>query len=344
MDARRLRYFATVAEVGSFTRAAKHLCVAQPALSRQIRQLEEELGLELFSRIARQITLTDAGEALLRHARTIERDFERLMEDMRGRKKTPSGRVIFGVPPALSGIVAPPIVKRIQGEYPLISISVAEGISPVLSEWVQNNKVDLAILGLAYEGKISEAPGLRLEVLVSEDMVVVERASGAPLPQAYSVARLKAKPLVLSEKFASVVRAQLHGLDSDLNVALEIESVSAIKEMVLQGQAATILPISVLNSEIRKGTVMASAITRNGVRRQLLLAQSRVRQMTQATHAFADVVRKEIGRMEREGLFSLKASCPASGWPARRNHEAKINDAAPRSKKVRPAVPCRANE
>jgi LysR family nitrogen assimilation transcriptional regulator len=89
MDARRLRYFATVAELGSFTKAAERLHVAQPALSRQVRQLEEELGLELFSRIGRHIRATDAGEVLLRHARTIERDFERLIEDMRARRDRP---------------------------------------------------------------------------------------------------------------------------------------------------------------------------------------------------------------------------------------------------------------
>jgi LysR family transcriptional regulator, nitrogen assimilation regulatory protein len=311
MDARRLRYFATVAELGSFTKAAERLHVAQPALSRQVRQLEEELGLELFSRIGRHIRATDAGEVLLRHARTIERDFERLIEDMRARRETPNGRVTFGVPPALGDILVPPIVKRVQREYPRISISVAEGISPVLSEWVQNNKVDLAILGLACEGGEDPSPGLRLEVLVSEDMVVIEKPNGAKAPRTYSLARLKAKPLVLSDKFATVVRSQLGGPDLSLSVALEIESVQAIKVMVLQGYAATILPVSMFNKEIRKGTVTASAITAHGVRRQIMLAQPSFRHLTQAAQAVARVIREEIERMRCEGLFSL--SCLMNG-------------------------------
>jgi LysR family transcriptional regulator, nitrogen assimilation regulatory protein len=307
MDARRLRYFATVAELGSFTKAAERLHVAQPALSRQVRQLEEELGLELFSRSGRHIRATDAGEVLLRHARTIERDFERLIEDMRARRETPNGRVIFGVPPALGDVLVPPIVKRVQREYPRISISVAEGISPVLSEWVQNNKVDLAILGLACEGDEDASPGLRLELLVSEDMVVIEKPNGAKAPRTYSLARLKAKPLVLSDKFATVVRSQLGGPDLGLTVALEIESVQAIKVMVLQGYAATILPVSMFNKEIRKGTVTASAITAHGVRRQIKLAQPSFRQITQAAQAVGRVIREEIERMRCEGLFSLSS-------------------------------------
>jgi LysR family nitrogen assimilation transcriptional regulator len=294
-----------VAELGSFTKAAERLHIAQPALSRQVRQLEEELGLELFSRFGRQIRSTDAGQALLRHVRTIERDFERLNEDMRARKHTPTGRVVLGVPPALADIVVPAIVRRVQRDYPLIAISFAEGLSPVLSEWVQNNEVDLAILGLACEGESDASPGLKLEVLVSEDMVVIERPNGAAPPRVYSAERLKSKPLVLSEKFGRIVRSQL-GPDLQLNVAVAVDSVQAIKAMVLEGQAATILPVSMLNRELRRGTVVASAITARGVRRQLLLAQPSFRQMTQAGQAVANVIRDEIERMRREGMFSAR--------------------------------------
>jgi LysR family nitrogen assimilation transcriptional regulator len=219
--------------------------------------------------------------------------------------------VTFGVPPALGDILVPPIVKRVQREYPRISISVAEGISPVLSEWVQNNKVDLAILGLACEGDEDRSPGLRLEVLVSEDMVVIEKPNGAKAPRTYSLTRLKAKPLVLSDKFATVVRSQLGGPDLSLSVALEIESVQAIKVMVLQGYAATILPVSMFYKEIRKGTVTASSITAHGVRRQIMLAQSSFRHLTQAAQTVTRVIREEIERMRCDGLFSL--SCLMNG-------------------------------
>jgi LysR family nitrogen assimilation transcriptional regulator len=110
---------------------------------------------------------------------------------------------------------------------------------------------------------------------------------------------------VLSDKFATVVRTQLGGPDLSLSVALEIESVQAIKVMVLQGYAATILPVSMFNKEIRKGTVTASAITAHGVRRQIKLAQPSFRQITQAAQAVGRVIREEIERMRCDGLFSL---------------------------------------
>jgi LysR family nitrogen assimilation transcriptional regulator len=312
MDLRKLRYFATVAELGSFTKAAARLHVAQPALSRHVRELEAEVGLELLSRVGRHIRPTDAGHALLRHSRTIERDLERLNDDMRARKDTPTGRVILGVPPALADIVVPAVVRRIQDEYPLISISIVEGISPVLSEWVQNHEIDLAILGLACEGDKRVLPGLKVEILVAEDMVVFQKANGAANPRSYSLSILMTKQLVLSENFAAIVRSQLGTPELKLNVSLEIESVQAIKALVLAGQAATILPISMLYHELRQRRVVASSITMRGVKRQIMLAQPSFCQMTQATKAVIRIVKEEIERMDRKGMFSLKTSSSRS--------------------------------
>ncbi len=335
MDVRRLKYFATVAELGSFTKAAERLHVAQPAVSRQVQHLEEELGLELFSRAGRHIRSTDAGEALLRHARTIERDIERLIEDMQSRKETPKGRVILGIPPALADIVIPSIVARVQHEYPFISLAIAEGVSTILSEWVQINKVDLAILGLAHEGQVELLPGLKLEVLVCEDMVVIERPNGADLPISYSLADLRSKPLVISEKFAAIVRSKVAASDFQFNVSLEIDSVQAIKAMVLQGNVATILPVSMLNKEISEGMVIATAITERGVRRQLMLAQPSFRQVTVATQAVLKVLKEEIGRMQCEGLFSLNHFVRDAGMlrkRASRSHFSMLRENTGRSK------------
>ena len=303
MDVRRLRYFATVAELGSFTKAAARLHIAQSALSRQVRQLEDELGLELVSRVGCRVKATNAGETLLRHVRTIERDFERLIEDMRMLKHTPNGRVVFGVPPALADVVVPPIVERVQREYPLIRISIAEGISPVLAQWVQSNEVDIAILGLSFESDDERTRGLRLMTLTNEDMVIIEKAGPGGAPRAYSVQEIKTKPFVLTQKFAAIVRSQLGLPDLPLNVVLEIDSVQAIKALVLNGQAATILPVSMLIKELREGILVASAITPRGVRRELTLAQPSFRQMTQATVVVAKLITEEVERMHGEGLF-----------------------------------------
>jgi LysR family nitrogen assimilation transcriptional regulator len=321
MDIRGLRYFATVAELGSFTKAAARLNVAQPALSRQVKQLEESLGLELLSRQGRGIRLTEAGETLVRHARTIQRDFERLVEDMQARKATPTGRVIFGVPPALADIVVPPVVRRLADEYPAITIHVAEGISPVLAQWLQDNQIDLAVLGLVADPEDAKTRGLLHEVLTSDELVVVEKANGRAAPHVYSRAMLEAKPLVLSQLFEAVVRRALHPPDLNLKVSLAVDSMLALKAMVLEGQVATILPVSMLRQQLQQGMVTASAITEDGVRRQLTLARPNFRQSTQATEAVANVIRLEIERLRCQGMFSWDpATLPVRGCsrPAKR--------------------------
>lgn len=280
--------------------------IAQPALSRQVQQLEGELGLQLLVRAGRQVLLTDPGQALMRHARTIQRDFERLVEDMQARKETPSGRVVFGIPPALSDIVVPHVVQRISREYPLISMRVVEGVTPVLAEWVQNNEVDLAILSLAYGAGVERSRGLRLEPLAHEDMAIFERPSvNRRLPPVTSLAELQSKPLALSDLYSEIVRWQLQAPDLTFKVVLRIDAVQAIKAMVLKGEVAAILPVSMLSEELRSGEVAASLITSRGVRRQLNLAQPSLRQMTRAAETVMRVIKEEMNRMSLEGLFTL---------------------------------------
>lgn len=317
IDIRKLRYFATVAELGSFTRAASQLGVAQPALTRQVQLLEQDLGQQLLLRTRRKISLTDAGAALLRHANAINRDFERLMDDMRARSGTPTGNVVIGIPPTLSETLVPPLAERVRRAYPRITLRIAEAVTPVLADWVQNNVVDFAIISLSVVRDIELEVGLRLQTLAEEDMIVVEKWGDARPPRTYSLARLRSKPLVLSDLLATIVRRQLAMSDLAFNVTIEIDAVQAIKSLVMRGEAASILPVSMLSGELRRGSVAGSAITAQGVRRRLALAQPHYRQMTQAGEAVHRAIREEIEALDAEGLFSLKklerkAVAPAS--------------------------------
>lgn len=305
IDVRKLRYFATVAEFSNFTRAAEFLGVAQPALSRQVQQLEQEFGLELFLRRGRQVSLTDAGKALLRHAHTIDRDFEQLIDDMRIRKGSPTGRVVIGLTPTLAETLIPDLARRVADEYPKLSLKIAEAVTPVLVEWVQSNKVDLALLSLSVMDVEDSYPALSLELLNTEDMVVVEKAGAGKVPRYYTLEQLRKKRLVMSDMLEMVVKQKLGSANLGLDVLMEIDAVQAIRQMVINGQAASILPVSVVSNEIRRGRLSASAITANGVQRQIVLAHPRHRQMTRASEAISAVLREEVERNKQKGIFSL---------------------------------------
>ena len=107
MELRSLHYFVRVAELGSITRAAAHLHLAQPALTRHVQRLEEELGVALFTRANRGVRLTEAGEKLLDSAVRILRDIERTGDEIRTQDAHPSGRIILGITPTLCPVLVP---------------------------------------------------------------------------------------------------------------------------------------------------------------------------------------------------------------------------------------------
>src|SRR5207253_5993611 len=118
MELRTLGYFVRIAELGSITRAAAHLRLAQPALTRHVQRLEEELGTALFTRANRGVRLTEAGEKLLESAQRILRDVERTGDEIRAQEAHPSGRIILGVTPTLCPVLAPELSARMRRGHP----------------------------------------------------------------------------------------------------------------------------------------------------------------------------------------------------------------------------------
>lgn len=300
IDLKKLRYFTTVAELGSFTKAARQLHIAQPALSRQVRMLEENLGLQLLSRSTRGVVLTDAGQILLNHARTLAASLAHVVEDMHARAGSPKGQVIVGLPPTTTAILTTPLVRRLSRDYPGVTLRILDGLSFVLADWLEIGTVDLAILGYPIHSRI-----LALEPIAVEDIVVVEKATAGAAPPIYSVPTLSAKPLIVSDYFAMIVRQALNLPTLQLNILLHVEAVEALRELVLDGFGAAISPVSVFRRELESGEVRGRAITARGVRRTLTLARPTLRQRTIAADAVANIIREEVASLEQAGHFKL---------------------------------------
>src|SRR5258708_18014109 len=127
MDLKQLDYFRHVAELGSFTRAASFLSVVQPALSRQVRQLEVELGQNLFERNGRGVVLTDAGARLLEHARGILTQVGRARQELEEQRNGDSGHFALGLPPSLGRSITVPLLKAFGQFLPHVRRATAEG-------------------------------------------------------------------------------------------------------------------------------------------------------------------------------------------------------------------------
>ena len=146
MELRSLHYFVRIAELGSITRAAAHLHVAQPALTRHVQRLEEELDVALFTRANRGVRLTEAGQKLLDGAARILRDVERTGDEIRAQDAHPSGKIILGITPTLCPVLVPELFARMRRDYPMIELKVMHAGMVRLEEFSIDGRVDLALL------------------------------------------------------------------------------------------------------------------------------------------------------------------------------------------------------
>jgi LysR family nitrogen assimilation transcriptional regulator len=146
MDIRELRYFVQVARAGSFSGAATRLNVAQPALSRQLKKLEDELGVQLLIRHGRGVEVTQAGAVLLSEAESLIDHVGQTMDRVRGGKPTFAGQVALGVAPTSGQLIVPDIFESFRAHWPDATLVIREGISSSLEAWLLERRVDIAVL------------------------------------------------------------------------------------------------------------------------------------------------------------------------------------------------------
>src|SRR4051812_48045865 len=168
MDLKQLEYFVRVAELGSFTRAAVELDVAQPALSRQVRLLEVELRQALLLRNGRGAVPTEAGKVLLEHGRGILHQVQRALDDLGRLRGGLSGRVALGLPSSVARVLAVPLTRAVREEMPDAKLSISEALSAGLQEGLTSGRLDIAVLYNAHASReIDVAP------LMEEDLLLV---------------------------------------------------------------------------------------------------------------------------------------------------------------------------
>jgi LysR family transcriptional regulator, nitrogen assimilation regulatory protein len=168
MDLKQLATFVHVAELGSFTRAAAVLRVAQPALSRQVRSLEVELRQTLLNRNGRGVTLTEAGKRFLGHGRAILQQVERALQDLEDHRGAVVGRLALGVPPSVGRLLTAPLVAAFRERFPKATLTIVEGLSTYLLEWLLQGRVDCAVVY-----NVAPSPALELVPVLQEPLFLV---------------------------------------------------------------------------------------------------------------------------------------------------------------------------
>ena len=305
MELRSLAYFTRIAELGSITRAASHLRLAQPALTRHVQRLEEELGVALFTRANRGVRLTEAGEKLLESATRILRDVERTGDEIRAQDAHPSGRIILGITPTLCPILVPELFARMRRDFPLVELKVMHAGMVRLEAFIIDGRVDVALL--------SELSRSRLIIstrLAQEEMVLVTKPGARP-GGIVSGEELSQTPLILGDGLRAAMDALLAGRGIELRVEIELNDHETIRLMVQEGAAASILPYSSVARECAQGLLEAHRITEGGIFRTLARGVRVSRTASLAREAVVRTITQVVADRERDNQLVLAAALPS---------------------------------
>lgn len=300
MDLRQLRTFREIAEAGSLSRAADRLRIAQPALSRQIRLLEAEAGLPLFTRHGRGMELTEAGRELLARVAGPMRQLERAIAELRALSGAVAGQVALGMMPTVAAVLAGPLSRRVAERHPEVSLRVVEGYTGHLIEWVQRGATDATLL-------YGAATDFHLPVrdLFVEGLVLAGPAgSGLSPERPVTLASAGERPLVLPSRphgLRTIVEAAASRARIALNLRHEADSFLVLKDLVVCGLGFAILPRSAIRREEQEGRMEVAPLVRPAIRRHVVLALPPDRAPGRATEAVLALLAEEVAARAREG-------------------------------------------
>ncbi|CAM3681418.1 LysR substrate-binding domain-containing protein [Bordetella tumulicola] len=257
MELRQLRYFVKTVELGSLSRAAEAVHVAQSALSSQIARLEEELGCQLLSRSSRGAEPTEHGMQLYRRARAVLQQIEGMRDIGGGIGVEIRGKVTLGLPVSVAQTLATELFEALTKRCPHVLLRVIEYPSSYLAEQLLNHRIDVALLFA------EDVPrGVDAQAMIKEDFYAI----GVPAPAEgdFPLTALDGVPLILAAQ-PNNVRAVLdracYAAGLTLNVVVECSNPLTMLRLARSGVGATVLPLSALPDQASQSTLPTRLIT-----------------------------------------------------------------------------------
>lgn len=303
VDIRQLRYFIEVARHGNFSRAAQQLYVAQPALSRSIRLLEEELEVRLFERHSRGVTPTREGRELLDRAQYLIGTFDRIKTDIRDKEELLSGPLGVGMTPNFALMVGGQLISDVLAGFPQAELKIVEAYSPALRDMLRDGRIDIAVLS---GGAPASSDALAVDPLFEDQLCLIGRASD-PLMQreCFSVAELHELPLALTGLSSAGVRNEIEKEASRqrvrLNVVLEVGSMALAAQVIRLGIGYTVYVASGLPESV--GGVPLAAVPIDGLWLGRSLAWPADRPLSRLASEVIPVVRSNLLALVETGSW-----------------------------------------
>jgi LysR family transcriptional activator of glutamate synthase operon len=291
MELRQLRYLVALADERHFTRAAAREHIAQPALSQQVRRLEEEVGLALVERTTRRVALTGAGELLVARARRILAEVETARDELQGLRGVQTGHVSVGALHTMGPVDVSLALAIFHERHPGVELTVREQSSEELAEMLRVDEIDLAFLSVTER---IESHGLGLHQLISEELVaLLPRDHPLGRRRRVRMAELSGDEFIgyrEGSRLRELLEAAGRQAGFEPRVKLESNESQRIRRLVARGLGVAILPRS--DAEEPGADVTVAALTEPSLSRDITLAWRAARRQSPAAAEFIDLARE----------------------------------------------------
>lgn len=299
MDIAQLKTLILVAELGSLRKAADRLKLAQPALSRHIRLLEETLEVDLFERHGRGMVITDAGRDVLGHALKIANEFDAIRHSLDQRKTSLSGTVVIGVPPTVAKIITAPLLRGIQEAHPRLTVRFSSAFSGHMLDWLRRGEIDMALI---YDPQLpADSPVSTLPMVTEALYLVSNQKRGLALNRPVRFADLQNEELILPSAphgLRSVVNHYAQRASIQIKPTIEADSLGAILDLIHNGYGSSVLPLTPIYARVLDNHFTASPLCDPVPERRLVLAFPNDRPISPANRVvqgiFAEITQQLI--------------------------------------------------
>lgn len=300
MEIRQLKAFLAIAEAKTFTAGARRVNVTQAAISMQIRQLEDEVGLPLFTRTPRRVILTEAGEYLLERARKILREHDSALAEIAEVAGAEHGRLRIGSASAMFATQQlPSIMKRLKQKFPNSDLSVSSGTSQRLVDKIMHGEVDMAFISLPVDN-----PNIATELLFSDEIVAIAHPNHPLANEKFiSAATLAGEDLVLGERGGNTRRMVdefFAAANVKPNITMELSRQEAINQMVEMGLGVGLAGAKTVAKEIREGRLTAWLIEGAEIKWELGLGRLRGGHYSPIAKEFVKLCKENFAERELE--------------------------------------------
>jgi DNA-binding transcriptional LysR family regulator len=291
VDIKHLQYFLEVAKYNSFSLAAEHLYITQPTISKMIKNLEKELGVSLFDRSKKKLTLTDAGQIILEQAKLIDLAFHNLETELDNLLELKKGHIRIGIPPIFDAQFLLQLIGRFHEKYPGITFEFGEDGSKKIEEDVHNNHLDVGVIVLPTNNELF----LHFP-LMEEDLKLIIHPSH-PLAQKTEVhlVELASEPFILFNKDFALhdrIISSCNSVGFNPHVISKSSQWSFIEEMVSWNLGVSLLPESICRHLSKN--VKAISIKNPSIRWELAIIWNKNQYLSYAAKEWLQFTKKHL--------------------------------------------------